>query len=278
MCSNETNTFDGEPILQRLVQVVTMPSSRPILKSILKKYLNLYQDVLRLEDAMALEQQQQQTSAIMMNGTGGVVDTTTSTTKPDKKKRQSSSTNAPPTTTNNTNSGGGDPITSHPKFTLPNIMTALSPPYTLCLDISPTIEAIVDLQNAELQHRKIIEEDCYRLRFVVAFAQPYAHRFLNQETVLRQGLFDEALRIYKRQIQPAFIEGYWRAREEELVEEEAEKRREDIEEEFWGVVVGEWEPCLLYTSDAADEEDSVDLGGRRIIKKKKKRKKKNENK
>eukprot|EP00658_Telonema_sp_P-2_P034669 TRINITY_DN2529_c0_g1_i1.p1 TRINITY_DN2529_c0_g1~~TRINITY_DN2529_c0_g1_i1.p1 ORF type:complete len:107 (-),score=17.68 TRINITY_DN2529_c0_g1_i1:101-421(-) len=29
-------------------------------------------------------------------------------------------------------------------------------------------------------------------------------------------------------------------------------------------------PCLLYTSDAADEEDSVDLGGRRIIKKKKK--------
>src|SRR5664280_3612841 len=29
------------------------------------------------------------------------------------------------------------------------------------------------------------------------------------------------------------------------------------------------EPCLLYTSDAADEEDSVDLGGRRIIKKKK---------
>src|SRR5664279_2443673 len=28
-----------------------------------------------------------------------------------------------------------------------------------------------------------------------------------------------------------------------------------------------WAPdCLLYTSDAADEEDSVDLGGRRIIK------------
>ena len=30
--------------------------------------------------------------------------------------------------------------------------------------------------------------------------------------------------------------------------------------------------CLLYTSDAADEEDSVDLGGRRIIKKKKRTK------
>ena len=34
--------------------------------------------------------------------------------------------------------------------------------------------------------------------------------------------------------------------------------------------------CLLYTSDAADEEDSVDLGGRRIIKKKKKEKNKDE--
>ena len=32
--------------------------------------------------------------------------------------------------------------------------------------------------------------------------------------------------------------------------------------------------CLLYTSDAADERSSVDLGGRRIIKKKKETKKK----
>ena len=32
--------------------------------------------------------------------------------------------------------------------------------------------------------------------------------------------------------------------------------------------------CLLYTSDAADERSSVDLGGRRIINKKKKEKKK----
>ena len=29
--------------------------------------------------------------------------------------------------------------------------------------------------------------------------------------------------------------------------------------------------CLLYTSDAADERSSVDLGGRRIIKKKRNR-------
>ena len=32
--------------------------------------------------------------------------------------------------------------------------------------------------------------------------------------------------------------------------------------------------CLLYTSDAADDMQCVDLGGRRIIKKKKKKKKK----
>ena len=31
----------------------------------------------------------------------------------------------------------------------------------------------------------------------------------------------------------------------------------------------QYNDCLLYTSDAADERSSVDLGGRRIIKKKK---------
>eukprot|EP00658_Telonema_sp_P-2_P039677 TRINITY_DN28359_c0_g1_i2.p1 TRINITY_DN28359_c0_g1~~TRINITY_DN28359_c0_g1_i2.p1 ORF type:complete len:259 (+),score=39.35 TRINITY_DN28359_c0_g1_i2:310-1086(+) len=36
--------------------------------------------------------------------------------------------------------------------------------------------------------------------------------------------------------------------------------------EYW-----RYKSCLLYTSDAADEEDSVDLGGRRIIKKKKRK-------
>ena len=37
---------------------------------------------------------------------------------------------------------------------------------------------------------------------------------------------------------------------------------------FLGVVQRENYFCLLYTSDAADERSSVDLGGRRIIKKK----------
>ena len=46
----------------------------------------------------------------------------------------------------------------------------------------------------------------------------------------------------------------------------------------WSGLVSDRQPdrsgrgtCLLYTSDAADERSSVDLGGRRIIKKKKKK-------
>eukprot|EP00658_Telonema_sp_P-2_P049349 TRINITY_DN37523_c0_g1_i1.p1 TRINITY_DN37523_c0_g1~~TRINITY_DN37523_c0_g1_i1.p1 ORF type:complete len:446 (+),score=146.56 TRINITY_DN37523_c0_g1_i1:130-1467(+) len=45
-----------------------------------------------------------------------------------------------------------------------------------------------------------------------------------------------------------------------------------LNEESDGVVETSALRCLLYTSDAADEEDSVDLGGRRIIKKKKRNK------
>ena len=36
--------------------------------------------------------------------------------------------------------------------------------------------------------------------------------------------------------------------------------------------VGQYENCLLYTSDAADEQRGEDLGGHRIVKKKKKEK------
>ncbi len=39
------------------------------------------------------------------------------------------------------------------------------------------------------------------------------------------------------------------------------------------IVLQGFNSCLLYTSDAADESEGVDLGGRRIIKKKKKKEK-----
>ena len=48
-------------------------------------------------------------------------------------------------------------------------------------------------------------------------------------------------------------------------------RRREVD----GLVAERAHVCLLYTSDAADERSSVDLGGRRIIKKKKHEKKKN---
>ena len=58
----------------------------------------------------------------------------------------------------------------------------------------------------------------------------------------------------------------------------AERRRVDglqpqaIDAELLEMVEARREACLLYTSDAADERSSVDLGGRRIIQKKTKKK------
>ena len=46
----------------------------------------------------------------------------------------------------------------------------------------------------------------------------------------------------------------------------------------WHAVDASIAPCLLYTSDAADERSSVDLGGRRLIKKKNNIKKKTQKK
>ena len=44
--------------------------------------------------------------------------------------------------------------------------------------------------------------------------------------------------------------------------------RQIREEVTYRPTEGRYKVCLLYTSDAADEEDSVDFGGRRVIKKK----------
>ena len=48
------------------------------------------------------------------------------------------------------------------------------------------------------------------------------------------------------------------------------------QEPLEGKAIDEFCSCLLYTSDAADERSSVDLGGRRIIKKTKKEEKEEE--
>ena len=54
--------------------------------------------------------------------------------------------------------------------------------------------------------------------------------------------------------------------DDERCEQRGIEHREELLE-----VIHQIRVCLLYTSDAADERSSVDLGGRRIIKKKKHR-------
>src|SRR5665648_324964 len=66
----------------------------------------------------------------------------------------------------------------------------------------------------------------------------------------------QALWLY---VAPAQTEGERRLSEEE-VPVELEKFQVALK-----VAAEQVRDCLLYTSDAADEEDSVDLGGRRII-------------
>eukprot|EP00658_Telonema_sp_P-2_P063538 TRINITY_DN52296_c0_g2_i1.p1 TRINITY_DN52296_c0_g2~~TRINITY_DN52296_c0_g2_i1.p1 ORF type:complete len:104 (-),score=36.01 TRINITY_DN52296_c0_g2_i1:27-338(-) len=78
--------------------------------------------------------------------------------------------------------------------------------------------------------------------------------------------------VYKRQVGP-----FGSSQQGDSVLRSCYRRSLDVLREnglrtvvFCGISTGIYGFCLLYTSDAADEEDSVDLGGRRIIKKKKK--------
>ena len=69
--------------------------------------------------------------------------------------------------------------------------------------------------------------------------------------------------VYKRQ-------GLYRSLLNNMVEGVANGYAKDLE--VVGVGFRAANTCLLYTSDAADERSSVDLGGRRILKKKRKKK------
>eukprot|EP00658_Telonema_sp_P-2_P017866 TRINITY_DN16976_c0_g1_i1.p1 TRINITY_DN16976_c0_g1~~TRINITY_DN16976_c0_g1_i1.p1 ORF type:complete len:233 (+),score=84.43 TRINITY_DN16976_c0_g1_i1:346-1044(+) len=80
-----------------------------------------------------------------------------------------------------------------------------------------------------------------------------------------------------REVNPGHsIEVAWFILAEAKHRGDSEMERRALEILDWNLQIG-WDTqyggCLLYTSDAADEEDSVDLGGRRIIKKKKKEEK-----
>ena len=76
-----------------------------------------------------------------------------------------------------------------------------------------------------------------------------------RDLVRSRGLGD----VYKRQQQPD-LGG------EPVLEPQLEHRQ--LLDERAPTLLAQPRACLLYTSDAADERSSVDLGGRRIIKKK----------
>eukprot|EP00656_Telonema_subtile_P051643 TRINITY_DN7005_c0_g1_i1.p1 TRINITY_DN7005_c0_g1~~TRINITY_DN7005_c0_g1_i1.p1 ORF type:complete len:406 (+),score=65.77 TRINITY_DN7005_c0_g1_i1:1189-2406(+) len=64
------------------------------------------------------------------------------------------------------------------------------------------------------------------------------------------------------------VEEFWHRVSQQLLPTAAEKKIEFILQRMY-LLVHSYVDCLLYTSDAADEEDSVDLGGRRVLQKKK---------
>ena len=77
-----------------------------------------------------------------------------------------------------------------------------------------------------------------------------------RDLVRSRGLGD----VYKRQKDIFTIDNFWTKQEcEDFI----------FKSETIGYEPATVTTCLLYTSDAADERSSVDLGGRRIIKKKK---------
>ena len=78
-----------------------------------------------------------------------------------------------------------------------------------------------------------------------------------RDLVRSRGLGD----VYKRQ-------GEYRVKNSGL--QALYKQAVELRKQFDSVTIKHVYRCLLYTSDAADERSSVDLGGRRIIKKKKK--------
>ena len=93
-----------------------------------------------------------------------------------------------------------------------------------------------------------------------------------RDLVRSRGLGD----VYKRQdlLNRASSDGRVTGTEQSLRDTEALIQRWHGKDRLGYAITPRFAPtctCLLYTSDAADERSSVDLGGRRIIKKKKRK-------
>src|SRR5678816_3798312 len=84
-------------------------------------------------------------------------------------------------------------------------------------------------------------------------------------SLVRSGkIFKKGVKICSVRRTVAEAQDYCSRRKKDFKPHNIEVRRFEILETCY-------RSCLLYTSDAADERSSVDLGGRRIIKKKKKK-------
>ena len=87
-----------------------------------------------------------------------------------------------------------------------------------------------------------------------------------RDLVRSRGLGD----VYKRQVINSAEYGFPQRRRRVFII--GYKKGTKLYEKASKAIASDWltkDGCLLYTSDAADERSSVDLGGRRIIKKKK---------
>src|SRR5664279_112204 len=81
-------------------------------------------------------------------------------------------------------------------------------------------------------------------------------------------LVAELGRSERREGAALYVQGLLLPGERKSIEPMAERLGIDSQKLQQFIADSPWdeqEVCLLYTSDAADEEDSVDLGGRRII-------------
>ena len=103
-------------------------------------------------------------------------------------------------------------------------------------------------------------------------------RELLDKTTITEDMVGEYTGLTK-EIKPITVTTYqimtWRPRRkhgEEFVPENEYPHFGLFDQRDWGLIIYDEVhllPCLLYTSDAADERSSVDLGGRRIIKQQK---------
>eukprot|EP00658_Telonema_sp_P-2_P043038 TRINITY_DN30994_c0_g1_i1.p1 TRINITY_DN30994_c0_g1~~TRINITY_DN30994_c0_g1_i1.p1 ORF type:complete len:333 (+),score=77.38 TRINITY_DN30994_c0_g1_i1:2-1000(+) len=128
-----------------------------------------------------------------------------------------------------------------------------------CASFEPLDAAIAKKSKATELSAKAAQEQKHKISAEQAQKLRATARVQEKEGKRMKGLADSARKAFE-------LSEKDRERAQE-VKNKAIEEREQAQRRMENAVA---KGCLLYTSDAADEEDSVDLGGRRIIKKKNK--------